>query len=96
MLSIDSYWMREHLAKCPRCRRTAARLGRVEWGLMLLYSQRQPADLLARANGAALQKMNRSSRFSPQAVEFNTQCYYSGWGRKKSRFSLPAVEFNTQ
>lgn len=64
--------LNDHVAYCPRCQRRLAIVNRVEIAMMLLKTQSQDIDLLARANSKALDAMKHSLRNAPQSAMLRT------------------------
>lgn len=57
----------DHVTHCPRCQRRLAIVNRVEIAMMLMKTQPQDMDLLARANSKALDTLKHSLRNAPKS-----------------------------
>ena len=72
-------FLRNHIEHCPRCSRRLMNLGRVEWAILMTKSQSHNADLVARANTAALHMLKHSLRFAPKAETLRAARPETGW-----------------
>ena len=66
-VGLDIDWVQNHIAKCPKCQRRLASIGKVTLALSIIKSQRHNLDLLMRANAKAIGVLGRSLRNSPKA-----------------------------
>lgn len=65
--NLQSGWIAEHVATCPRCQKRLGNLGRVDMAMNLLKSQQHSIDLLMKANAQAINVLKHSLRESEQA-----------------------------
>jgi hypothetical protein len=65
--SIDTGWIQNHIANCPRCRRRLSAVGKVGLALSIIKSQPHKLDLLMRANTQAIGVLRHSLRQAPKA-----------------------------
>lgn len=66
-INPEAGWMKEHIARCPRCRRRLIACGKVEIALSLIKSQPLDLGLLMRANEQAIGVLKHSLRELPKA-----------------------------
>jgi len=66
-VGLDTPWVHDHIANCPRCRKRFVAIGRVDLALSALKSQPHSLDLLKRANAQAVATLKHSLRKSPKA-----------------------------
>lgn len=66
-VNLDSGYLAEHIATCPRCQKRLGNFGRVNLAMTLLKSQPHRLDLLTRANTQAINVLKHSLRESPKA-----------------------------
>ena len=65
--SINAPWLQRHIAKCPRCQRRLASVGRVHLALSFIKSQSHSLDLLMNANKQTINVLKHSLREAPKA-----------------------------
>jgi len=65
--SLDTDWIQNHIANCPRCRRRLSAIGKVDLALSIIKSQPHKLDLLMRANTQAIGVLKHSLRQAPKA-----------------------------
>jgi hypothetical protein len=70
--SADAPWVQNHIAKCPRCQKRLAAIGRVNLALSFIKSQSHKLDLLQRANTQAINVLKHSLREMPKAQKLKT------------------------
>jgi hypothetical protein len=70
--SLDTDWIQNHIADCPRCRRRLSAIGKVDLALSLIKSQPHKLDLLMRANTQAIGVLRHSLRQEPKAEKLKT------------------------
>lgn len=68
-----------HLESCPRCRKRAALLDRIELALDLLRTEQRPFDLLKKANTRAVGTLAHGLRETPDAGRLREQMPRPGW-----------------
>ena len=68
-LGPEAPWVQRHAARCPRCQKRLAALGKVDLALSIIKSQPHRQDLLMRANSAAMRMLNHSLREATEAKE---------------------------
>ena len=66
-INLDSGWVAEHIATCPRCQKRLGNFGRVKLAMTLLKSQPHTLNLLAKANTQAINVLKHSLREAPKA-----------------------------
>lgn len=69
---LESRWIQNHVAQCPRCQRRFAAQGKVSLGLQLARSQAHGPTLLSHANKQVLKMLQRGVRQSPEAVQLQS------------------------
>ncbi len=69
---LESRWIQNHIAQCPRCQRRFAAQGKVSLGLQLARSQTHGPALLAQANKQVLKMLQRGVRQTPEAVQLRS------------------------
>ena len=66
-LNLDSGWLAEHIATCPRCQKRLGNYGRVSLAMTLVKSQSHTLNLLAKANTQAINVLKHRLRETPKA-----------------------------
>lgn len=66
-MSIDSDWIQNHIAVCPKCQRRVLSLGKVDIALSVLKSQPHSLNLLQKANTQAISSLKHSLQQSEKA-----------------------------
>ena len=66
-INLDTDWIQNHIANCPRCQRRFAAIGKVNLALSVMKSQPHKLDLLMRANSQAIGVLKHSLREAPEA-----------------------------
>jgi len=69
---LDTDWIQNHIANCPRCRRRLSAIGKVDLTLSIIKSQPHKLDLLMRANTQAIGVLRHSLRQAPKARKLKT------------------------
>jgi len=70
--SVDSPWVQNHIAHCPKCQSRLAAIGRVNLALSLIKSQSHNLDLLMRANTQTINVLKHGLREAPKAQELKS------------------------
>lgn len=66
-LQLNTGWMADHVATCPRCQKRLGNLARVNLAFSLLRSQTHSYDLFKNANTKAVNTLKHSLRNAPAA-----------------------------
>jgi hypothetical protein len=66
-VNLDTGWLAEHIAACPRCQKRLGNYGRVDLAMTLLKSQPHTLNLLAKANTQTINVLKHSLREAPKA-----------------------------
>lgn len=69
----EAGWLREHIAKCPRCRKRLLSCNKVYLALSFIKSQPQNLGLLKHANQQAIGVLKHSLREVPRACELKKE-----------------------
>lgn len=65
-VGLDTPWIHDHVANCPRCQRRLVAIGKVDLALSAVKSQPHSLDLLKRANAQAIDTLKHSLREAPK------------------------------
>lgn len=71
-INLDSTWLQNHIAHCPRCQKRLATVSRIDLAISLIRSEPCRLDLLMRANSQAIGVLKRSLRDIPKAQKLKT------------------------
>ena len=71
-INLDTDWIQNHIANCPRCQRRFAAIGKVNLALSVIKSQPHNLDLLMRANAQAISVLKHGLREAPKARKLRT------------------------
>lgn len=71
-VGLNSNWLQNHIASCPRCQRRLADFGRVNLALSLVKSHPHRLDLWMRANTQAISVLKHSLRNIPKAQKLKS------------------------
>lgn len=71
-INLDTDWIQNHIANCPRCQQRFAAFGKVNLALSAIKSQPHNLDLLMRANAQAISVLKHSLREAPKALKLRT------------------------
>jgi hypothetical protein len=66
-VNINSGWLSDHIATCPRCQKRLGNIARVNLAFSLIRSQTHTIDLFKNANTQAVNTLKHSLRYSPDA-----------------------------
>ena len=86
---VPTGWMERHMANCPRCRRKALAVGRVDLALMLLRTQAHTWDLLRKANRQAVAALGHVLREEPRALQLRNVTLQPTLRERMGRYSQP-------
>jgi len=71
-INLDTDWIQNHIANCPRCQQRFAAIGKVNLALSVIKSQPHNLDLLMRANTQAIRALKHSLQQAPKAQKLRT------------------------
>src|SRR3972149_2812394 len=71
-INLDTDWIQNHIANCPRCQQRFAAIGKVNLAMSVIKSQPHNLDLLMRANTQAIRALKHSLQQAPKAQKLQT------------------------
>ena len=71
-INLNTDWIQNHIANCPRCQQRFAAIGKVNLALSVIKSQPHNLDLLMRANTKAIKTLKHSLQQSPKTQKLRT------------------------
>jgi len=90
-LGPEAPWVQRHVARCPRCQKRLAALGKVDLALSILKSQPHRLDLLIRANTAAMRMLSHRLREAKEAAKLEQARPEPGLMERCARYRISAT-----
>lgn len=89
--NLETPWIQEHLARCPRCRHRLGGFSRVSLALGFIKSESHSLDLLRQANTNAISVLQRGLREVPRAAKLRAARPEPAFWQRVVRMAYPVT-----